>query len=127
MKSELKTIYVMDDDSYNLEVAEVALTTVGQFEVKTFSRAALLLAEELPPDLILSDVKMPEIDGPTALGKIRERPDWKTIPIVFMTADTAPAELEELRTLGAAGILPKPIDPMKLAAELQAIWDGLSG
>jgi len=74
------------------------------------------------PDLVLLDVMMPDMDGPTTLGKLREMPAGKTVPIVFMTAKVQRDEVERFLALGAAGIIPKPFDPMTLADQVKEIW-----
>lgn len=126
MNTELKTIFVLDDDSYNLEVAQVALETVGGLTVKTYAGArALLDSGEPAPDLLLSDYMMPEMDGEQALREFRKLPGWETVPVVFMTGNTEPAEIAAMEAAGAAAVIAKPIDPMKLADRIKEIWAGL--
>ena len=127
MSSQLRRIFVLDDDDFNLEVAEVALTTVGSYEVRTFSSGADMLAAagQQAPDLLLSDVRMPAMTGPAAFAELRKLPGCNTTPVVFMTADNTPAEVQSLMDLGAAAVLPKPLDAMQLATQIQAAWDEL--
>jgi len=76
---------------------------------------AVQKAEELQPDLILLDVMMPGMDGPTTLARLRGAPQTADIPVVFMTARAQTRELEHFRSLGAAGVIAKPFDPLTLA------------
>lgn len=76
----------------------------------------LTVAPEWQPDLILLDVMMPLMDGPTAFGNLRDQPETRDIPVVFITARTQPREVEELMKLGASGVIAKPFDPMTLAS-----------
>ena len=76
---------------------------------------ALAIAAEWAPDLILCDVMMPGMDGPTTLARLRENPKTAKTPIVFMTARAGLDERKHLMSLGATAIFTKPFDPMKLA------------
>ena len=73
-------------------------------------------------DAILLDVMMPGMDGPTTLGRIRTHPQLAHIPVAFMTAKAMPQEVARFRQLGAAGIIAKPFDPMRLSADIAGIW-----
>jgi CheY-like chemotaxis protein len=81
---------------------------------------ALLTAAEWSPDLILLDVMMPVMDGPTTLARLRDNPRTADIPVVFMTARAQSSEIEKFIALGAQGVLSKPFDPMKLAASVRS-------
>ncbi|RYY83161.1 MAG: response regulator, partial [Comamonadaceae bacterium] len=76
------------------------------------------------PDLLLLDVMMPGMDGPTTLARLRERPGTARTPVVFMTAKVQASEIEHYKALGALGVVTKPFDPMGLAAQVQALWAG---
>jgi CheY-like chemotaxis protein len=80
----------------------------------------LAAATEDVPDLILLDVMMPVMDGPTTLARLRENPRTANIPIVFMTARAQAREIEQFKSLGAAGVIAKPFDPMTLAAAVRS-------
>jgi CheY-like chemotaxis protein len=71
-------------------------------------------------DLVVLDVMMPSIDGPTTLGRLRG-PLPPTVPVVFLTAKLRPADRARLLALGAAGVIAKPFDPMELPAEIDGI------
>ncbi|HET8710047.1 MAG TPA: response regulator, partial [Spongiibacteraceae bacterium] len=68
------------------------------------------------------DVMMPEMDGPTTLTCLRAIPSVADTPVVFMTAKAQRNEIAYFKTLGALDVIPKPFDPMTLAATLRAIW-----
>ncbi len=63
---------------------------------------------------------MPDLDGPATLAALRADPATRDIPVLFLTAKTQAAERTRLAELGVAGILTKPFDPLKLAAEVAA-------
>jgi CheY-like chemotaxis protein len=115
-----RRILIVDDEDDIREVAQVSLELVGQYEVLTASsgRDGLASARSERPDAILLDVMMPDMDGPATLAELRADPVTADIPVVFLTAKTQSAERSRLAELGAAGILTKPFDPLKLASEV---------
>jgi CheY-like chemotaxis protein len=80
---------------------------------------------QLKPDLVLLDVMMPGMDGPTMLKHMRADPALAQIPVIFMTAKAMPQEVARFRELGAAAVIAKPFDPMQLAKQVLALWEGL--
>ncbi len=75
------------------------------------------------PDLILLDVMMPGMDGPTTFGKLKE---FCNTPVIFITAKMKKYDVDNYFNLGAAGVIGKPFDPMTLPAEIQKIANGIS-
>ncbi|MND02884.1 Chemotaxis protein CheY [compost metagenome] len=65
------------------------------------------------------------MDGPALLRKMRENPDTRAVPVIFLTAKASQRELAELRALGAAGAISKPFAPKDLPDQLRAIWSAL--
>jgi HPt (histidine-containing phosphotransfer) domain-containing protein len=63
---------------------------------------------------------MPVMDGPATLMRLRENALTANIPVVFMTARTQTRELDRFHSLGALGVIPKPFDPMTLAASVRS-------
>lgn len=120
----MRVLYV-DDEPDIREIAEIALNLDAGMIVETAScgEEALVKAIAFRPDVILLDVMMPVMDGPTTLEKLKARGDTQAIPVVFITARAQSRELERYRTLGAAAIISKPFDPMLLAAQVRAIRD----
>jgi CheY-like chemotaxis protein len=80
----------------------------------------LVAAAAWQPDVILMDVMMPVMDGAETLTHLRNDARTAKIPIVFMTARAQAREVEHFLSLGAAGVIPKPFDPMTLAAAVRA-------
>lgn len=116
-----RILYVDDEDDIR-EVASMALELDPDLEVRTASSGfdALTMAAEWRPALILLDVMMPNMDGPTTLGKLQGDPMTAAIPVVFITARTQAHEVEKFRALGVKGVIAKPFDPMSLAAQAKA-------
>lgn len=109
-------ILMIDDEDDIRTVAQMSLQTVGGFQVVLASggEEGLKVSEKEKPDLIILDVMMPGLDGPGTLKRLKENPESAHIPVVFLTAKAQQMELEELKSMGAAGVLTKPFDPMKL-------------
>jgi len=122
--TELQRILMVDDDSDIRTVAEISLTAVGGFTVEVCGsgREALERAPAFGPDLILLDVMMPGMDGPTTLKGLREIPALAQTPVIFMTAKVQPQEVAQLVACGALDVLAKPFDPMALPDALRRIW-----
>lgn len=123
--SELKRILHVEDDPSIQAVVKVALEAIGGYQVRSCSsgQQALEEVEAFAPQFILLDVMMPGMGGPETLARLDELVDLEQIPVVFMTAKVQPSEVESLRKLGARDVIVKPFDPMRLASQIQAIWD----
>lgn len=76
-------------------------------------RVGLQLAKEIVPDLILCDLRMPELDGYEVLRTLRQDPITATVPFIFLTAETSQNVLQQGQLLGA-GYLTKPFTTTKL-------------
>jgi two-component system, OmpR family, response regulator len=122
---KLQNVLCIDDEPDVLSITQMCLETVAGFTVATASSGtdALKKVNNLQLDVILLDVMMPEMDGPTTLRALREKPALDNVPIIFMTARVRPTELDEYLALGANGVLPKPFDPMLLSTRVTEIWE----
>jgi two-component system OmpR family response regulator len=83
---------------------------------------ALSAAPHARADLLLLDIMMPGMDGPSTLKALREMPATANTPVIFMTAKVQAAEVALYKGLGALEVIPKPFDPMELSAQIQHIW-----
>jgi len=118
-----KILYVEDEPDIQV-IAQIALEDVGGFTVQICGsgQEALEVFESFAPDMLLLDVMMPGMDGPSTLKAIREHPQGRDIPALFMTAKVQLSEIEEYKALGAVDVIPKPFDPMTLADQVKAVW-----
>lgn len=125
MAQALERILYVEDEPDIQAVARLALENLGGFivEVCNSGREALDKVGNFKPDLVLLDVMMPGMDGPTTLGELRKMPEWMSTPVVFMTAKVQPQEVAQYMSLGAINVIPKPFDPMTLAATVRDIWE----
>jgi len=128
MADTLTRVLTVDDDPYLQEILVCVLEEVGGFTVKSCAsgKDALECVEAFMPELILLDVMMPDMDGPTTMLRMRQIPALAKIPVVFVTAKAGPKDVESYRALGAAAVIPKPFDGLKLPDQIRAIWKSQS-
>lgn len=120
-----RRVLVVDDDDSIREVARLALELVGGWDVTTATTGpeGLERARELRPDVVVMDVMMPGMDGPTTFHKMQQDEDTKDIPVILLTAKVQAGDRREFDALGLAGVISKPFDPMTLAAQMAEILD----
>lgn len=123
--SSLKRILMIEDEPDIRTVAELALEAIGGFELTACEsgQQALERIADCRPQLILLDVMMPGMDGPATLKAIRQLPGYAETPAVFMTAKVQSDEIQGYLAEGAAGVIPKPFDPLALADQIREIWN----
>jgi CheY-like chemotaxis protein len=118
-----RRLLLVDDDDAIRQIARISLERVGGWVVVAAGsgEAAVEIIEAGGLfDLIVLDVMMPGIDGPTTLERMRGLPT-PTVPVIFLTAKLQAADRARLLGLGAVGVIAKPFDPMALPAEIDAI------
>ncbi len=120
----LGRIMYVDDEPDVRKVAKISLELVGKFELCLCGsgREAITQAHQFKPDLILLDVMMPDMDGPTTLAALRSIDGLASIPIVFVTAKAQSTETKRYRDLGAVEVFTKPFQPMQLPHQLRELW-----
>jgi CheY-like chemotaxis protein len=119
--SAVRILHV-DDEPDIREIVGMSLGLDADFEVRhcACGADAVATAAEWSPFLILLDVAMPVMDGPTTLKHLRTDPRTADIPVLFMTAHVQACEVEHFVSLGAQGVISKPFDPMELAAVVRS-------
>lgn len=120
----LNRIMLVEDEPDIQAVARLALEAIGGFVVAICSSGEQAIREvgTFNPDLILLDVMMPGMDGPSTLKALRQIPLTDHTPVIFMTAKVQPHEKAQYEQMGALGVIPKPFDPMTLSATIRTIW-----
>lgn len=120
----LRRVLLVDDDPDIRFIAEIALARIGGLDVTvaaSVQAAREQLADRPLPDALLLDVTMPITDGPTFLGELRADASFDPLPVIFMTARTGLEDIQAFLAMGAAGVVPKPFDPMSLAGQIGEI------
>jgi len=125
MAKELQKILYAEDEPDIQSIAQMALEMMGGYTLKTCNNGqeAVDAAEDFMPDLILLDVMMPSMDGPTALAEIKKIPSLADIPVIFMTAKVQHQEIEDYKAMGAIDVIAKPFDPMTLPETIKKLWE----
>jgi diguanylate cyclase (GGDEF)-like protein len=116
---------MVEDEPDIQAVAQLALEALGGFQVRICGsgQEGVQAAAGFAPDLIILDVMMPGMDGPSTLRALRALPATATTAVIFMTAKVQPQEIAEYRAMGVLDVIAKPFDPMTLADTVRAIWE----
>ena len=113
------TILVVDDTPDNLALMSALLKNVYKVKVANHGDKGLRIAASTPPpDLILLDVMMPDIDGYEVCRRLKADPGTRGIPVIFLTARSEPDDEQKGLALGAADYITKPISPPILLARV---------
>jgi DNA-binding response OmpR family regulator len=120
----IEKLLLVDDDPNILFIAEMGLEDTPEWTVITAQsgREAIENAIREQPDAIVLDMMMPGMDGKMVFQELRMNAQTAGIPVIFMTAKVQQQEIEGYLKMGAAGVITKPFDPMKLSEELKAIF-----
>ena len=123
----LHRICCVEDDDDIRRILRLSLEKIGRMSVDLVADPARAIERMIAfrPDLVILDWMMPGMDGPTLLRRMREVPETRELPVVFVTAKASQRELAELRALGAAGTISKPFAPRELPDQLRSIWNAL--
>lgn len=125
MSASVRKVLYVDDDPDIREIVQMSLSLDGQLTVllSDGGERALVKMRVEQPDLVMLDVMMPGMDGPTILARMRADAELRHIPVIFMTAKTSSAEVARFRELSAIGVIAKPFDPMALGGQVRALWN----
>jgi CheY-like chemotaxis protein len=115
-----KRVLIIDNELYIQEVAQICLETMMGWQVFGASSGleGLKLAETEQPDVILLDVMMPDMDGPTTFQNLQSNAKTKNIPVILLTAKVQASDRRRYAELGMKSTIAKPFDPLKLADEI---------
>ncbi|MFZ0545541.1 MAG: HD domain-containing phosphohydrolase [Candidatus Promineifilaceae bacterium] len=114
-------VLIVEDDTLMREALEEILESKG-FRVfgAKHGQDALLVMSEIVPDLIVSDISMPTMDGITFFHRVREQPSWVSIPFIFLTARGERQQILQGKEMGAEEYLVKPVPPDDLIRTIRA-------
>lgn len=107
-----KRVLVVDDDEAIVEMFSELLERDGRFEVATAATGydAGILTEQVRPDIILLDFKLPDINGTAVCRTIRSNPAFRHMQIIIISGVADPDEVAELKAAGADEFIRKPFD-----------------
>jgi putative two-component system response regulator len=118
--TDKKTVLVVDDTPDNIALVSALLKDAYKTKIATSGQKALSIAgAETPPDLILLDIMMPEMDGYEVCARLKESEQTREIPVIFLTAKAQIEDEEHGLELGAIDYITKPISPPILLARVK--------
>lgn len=119
----IQTVLLVDDEPDIRRIGQLTLGKLGGWQVLLAScgEEALEVARTEKVDVILLDVMMPRMDGPTTLERLRALPGLESTPVIFMTAKVQRREVARYLSLGAVGVISKPFNPLGLPDEIRRL------
>lgn len=122
-ESERKHILVVDDNALMLKVIKEHLRNEYDVATAISGKIALRFLAKKKTDLILLDYEMPEEDGPTVLGKLREIDSVKDVPVIFLTGISERDKIKKALSMKPQGYLLKPIERQALLDAIHKYLD----
>jgi two-component system chemotaxis response regulator CheY len=119
------TIMLVDDSATILMSMSAVLTKSGYIvSTATDGQDAMAKIGAAKPNLIISDLNMPRMDGMTFLKKVRQLPGMRFVPILMLTTESEPAKRQEAKAAGATGWLVKPVAADDLVKVIHQVLPG---
>ena len=120
-----RKVLIADDEPNIVTALEFLLRRSG-YDVRVVSNGeeALALVESYVPDVVLLDIMMPVKSGYDVCQRMRERPDWRHIKIVMLSAKGREAEVSKGLSLGADLYITKPFSTQELIAAIDGFFGG---
>ncbi|OGA17033.1 MAG: two-component system response regulator [Betaproteobacteria bacterium RIFCSPLOWO2_02_FULL_66_14] len=120
-----KKVLIVDDEQNIVTALEYLLGQSGyQVEVAQNGEEALAVVDSFAPDLVLLDVMMPRVNGYEVCRRLRERPEWRHVKIVMLSAKGREVEVSKGISLGADLYVVKPFSNTELVAQIDALLAG---
>lgn len=85
-------------------------------------RELIARLRELRPELILLDLRMPDMNGPDTIDALRKNPAYNNAPVIFVTDRQRVQMIEDYKALDVIGVLYKPLDAKKIRSQIEEIW-----
>jgi len=121
----VKTILLVDDSVTMLMSMEGVLKRAGfQIETATNGTEALQKIPGLKPDLMITDLNMPGMNGITLIQESKKLPAMRFKPVLMLTTESQQAKRDEAKQAGAMGWLVKPVKPEELLAVIKQVIPG---
>ena len=120
----MPTILIVDDSPSMRKLITDILEQAGHVVVQaTDGEDALAVVDQNDVDLVITDVHMPNMDGITLVGKLRELQNTRLTPILILTTELDDARKKEAKANGATGWINKPIDPDRMLTTIARVLE----
>jgi len=119
IKLDVSSVLVVDDTASNIDILGEVLSDYKVIIAMTGEDALKKAASKNKPDIILLDVMMPEMDGYEVCRKLKDMPETRDIPVIFITSKSDPQDETFGLTLGAVDYITKPISPTVVKARVK--------
>lgn len=118
----MKTLLLVDDSSTLLMSMKAIIEKAGySVETATSGDQALTKLKTLKPNLMITDLNMPVMDGISLIREVKKQAAFRFMPVLVMTTESQQTKRDEARTAGATGWLVKPVKPEELLAVLKKL------
>ncbi|MCK4700479.1 MAG: response regulator, partial [Bacteroidales bacterium] len=108
-------VLIVDDTPKNIQViGSILMEQKYRISVAKNGREALKVVKDVKPDIILLDIMMPELDGFETCKQLKESPETRDIPVIFLTAKIETEDIVKAFELGAVDYVIKPFNPKEL-------------
>jgi CheY-like chemotaxis protein len=117
----MTTALIIEDNENNLELIRFILEQAGyktRFALTGLKGVQQVLS--IPPDFVILDIQLPDINGLEVLKRIRASAIGKDIPVIAMTSYAMSSDKEKLLAAGCTAYIEKPIDPLTVISQIQA-------
>lgn len=114
-------ILVVDDDPNVVQIVKLILEDRSEYsvEVAKSGKECLKKIDNLPPDLVILDIHMPDLDGINVLKMLRSRPDCQDVPVLMVSVDAQLEKMAQCFQAGANGYIIKPFDAADLYSQVR--------
>lgn len=119
----MKTVLLVDDSPTILLSLSALLTQAGYGSVQAAGaeQALAILGASKPPDLVITDLNMPGMNGIELIRTIRKLPGFRFVPVLMLTTESQAEKRAEARAAGATGWLVKPVQGIELVKVLEKV------
>ncbi len=115
-----RILYIEDNPDNRLLVRRVLMVEGYVVEEAIDGPTGLKMAEASPPDLVLIDINLPEIDGYEVTARMKQLPNMLGVPIIAVTANVMKGDREKTLAAGCDGYIQKPIDIDLLPSQIES-------
>lgn len=118
----MATVLAVDDSASMRQMVSFTLKGAGYDVIEAIDgQDALNKAKSASPDVVLTDVNMPVMDGITLIRELRKLPNYKHTPMLMLTTESANDKKAEGKSAGATGWLVKPFNPDQLISTIKKV------